>query len=45
MKYDKLSADNLPLDKHEKKLVRENTTSMFRDLSMQIWYWTDMYSH
>lgn len=43
--HDKLSAENLPSEKQGMKLVRENTTSMFSDLSMQIWYCTDMYSH
>lgn len=43
--HDKLSAENLPSEKQGMKLVREYTTSMFSDLSMQIWYCTDMYSH
>lgn len=43
--HDKLSAENLPSEKQGMKLVRENTTSIFSDLSMQIWYCTDMYSH
>lgn len=43
--HDKLSAENLPSEKQGMKLVREYTTSMFSDLSMQIWYRTDMYSH